>query len=35
MAMTIVTAGTMFLLWLGELMTEIGIGNGISIIITA
>ena len=35
MAMTIVTAGTMFLLWLGELMTEVGIGNGISIIITA
>lgn len=27
------TAGTMFALWLGELITERGIGNGISIII--
>lgn len=27
------TAGTMFLVWLGELITENGIGNGISIII--
>jgi len=27
------TAGTMFLVWLGELITEYGIGNGISIII--
>ncbi|MFY7953393.1 MAG: preprotein translocase subunit SecY, partial [Armatimonadaceae bacterium] len=27
------TAGTMFLLWLGELITEKGIGNGISLII--
>lgn len=27
------TAGTMFLIWLGELITENGIGNGISIII--
>ncbi len=35
MAMTIVTAWTMFLLWLWEIMTEMGIGNGISIIITA
>ncbi|NVP17750.1 preprotein translocase subunit SecY [Candidatus Gracilibacteria bacterium] len=35
MAMTIVTAGTVFLMWLGELMTEVGIGNGISVIITA
>ena len=35
MAMTIVTAGTIFLVWLGELMTEVGIGNGISVIITA
>ncbi len=34
-AMTIVTAWTIFLLWLWELMTENGIGNGISIIITA
>ena len=30
-----VTAGTMFLIWLGELITENGIGNGISIIIFA
>jgi preprotein translocase subunit SecY len=29
------TAGTMFLVWLGELITENGIGNGISIIIFA
>jgi len=35
MAMTIITAGTMFLMWLWEIMTENGIGNGISIIITA
>ncbi|MFQ5988178.1 MAG: preprotein translocase subunit SecY, partial [Dehalococcoidia bacterium] len=28
-----ITAGTMFLVWLGELITEYGIGNGISIII--
>ncbi|MDP2089971.1 MAG: preprotein translocase subunit SecY [Candidatus Gracilibacteria bacterium] len=34
-AMTIVTTGTLFLMWLGEVMTEKGIGNGISIIITA
>ena len=27
------TAGTMFLVWLGELITEYGIGNGVSIII--
>ena len=27
--------GTMFLMWLGEQMTERGIGNGISLIITA
>lgn len=35
MAMTIVTAGTIFLMWLWELMTEVWIGNGISVIITA
>lgn len=35
MAMTIVTTWTMFLMWLWEVMTEYGIGNGISIIITA
>ena len=29
------TAGTMFAIWLGELITEQGIGNGISIIIFA
>jgi len=29
------TAGTMFLVWLGELITERGIGNGISILIFA
>ena len=35
MAMTIVTAWTIFLMWLGEVMTEYGIWNGISVIITA
>lgn len=34
-AMTIVTAWTLFLMWLGEVMTENGIWNWISIIITA
>ncbi len=34
-AMTIITAWTIFLMWLGEVMTEKGIWNGISIIITA
>ncbi len=34
-AMTIVTAWTLFLMWLGEVMTENGIWNGISVIITA
>jgi preprotein translocase subunit SecY len=29
------TAGTVFLMWLGERITEKGIGNGISLIITA
>jgi preprotein translocase subunit SecY len=29
------TAGTIFLVWLGEIITEYGIGNGISIIIFA
>ncbi len=29
------TAGTMFMVWLGELITENGIGNGISILILA
>ncbi|HYC77444.1 MAG TPA: preprotein translocase subunit SecY, partial [Planctomycetota bacterium] len=29
-----ITAGTIFLMWIGELITEYGIGNGSSIIIT-
>lgn len=29
------TAGTVFLMWLGELMSEYGIGNGISVLIFA
>ena len=33
--MLIVTAGTIFIMWLGELITENGIGNGISLIIFA
>jgi preprotein translocase subunit SecY len=33
--MIIATAGTIFLMWLGELMTEKGIGNGVSLIIFA
>lgn len=32
---TVVTAGTLVLMWLGELITEKGIGNGISLIIFA
>jgi len=32
---TIMTAGTVLLMWIGELMTEHGIGNGISLIIFA
>jgi preprotein translocase subunit SecY len=32
---TTMTAGTMFLVWLGELISEKGIGNGISILIFA
>ena len=34
-AMMMITTGTMFLMWLWEIMTEKWIGNGISIIITA
>lgn len=30
-----IAAGTMFLLWLGELITEKGIGNGVSVLIFA
>lgn len=33
--MLTVTAGTVFLMWLGELITEKGLGNGISILIFA
>jgi len=35
MAMLTVTTGTMFLMWLGEQMTQRGIGNGISMLIFA
>ncbi len=34
-AVVALTAGTMFLMWLGEQMTERGIGNGVSLIIFA
>ena len=34
-AMIVISAWTMFLVWLWEIITEYGIGNGISIIITA
>ena len=34
-AMLFITAGTMVLLWLGDLITEMGIGNGASIVIFA
>lgn len=33
-AVTVMTAGTMLLMWLGEQITERGIGNGVSLIIT-
>src|SRR3989339_346862 len=33
--MIIATAGTVFLMWLGELITEKGLGNGVSMIIFA
>jgi preprotein translocase subunit SecY len=33
-ALVTITAGTMFLMWLGEIISENGIGNGISLIIT-
>lgn len=33
--MLVATAGTMFLMWLGELITEKGIGNGVSLLIFA
>lgn len=34
-AMVVITAGTMFLVWLGEIISEYGIGSGTSIIIMA
>ena len=34
-AITCLVTGTMFLMWLGEQMTERGIGNGVSLLITA
>ncbi|PID84374.1 preprotein translocase subunit SecY [Candidatus Gracilibacteria bacterium] len=34
-AMLVITAGTMILLWLGDLISESGVGNGTSIIIFA
>lgn len=34
-AILTITAGTVFLMWLGELITERGIGNGVSILIFA
>jgi len=33
--MLVITAGSMLLVWLGELVTEFGIGNGVSLIIFA
>ena len=33
--MVALTAGTLFVMWLGEQITEHGIGNGISLIIMA
>jgi preprotein translocase subunit SecY len=35
MTMFVLTAGTLFVVWLGERITEKGIGNGVSIIIMA
>lgn len=32
--LTVVTAGTILLMWLGEIITEKGVGNGVSMIIT-
>lgn len=34
-AIVVITAGTVFLMWLGELISEKGIGNGVSLIIFA
>jgi preprotein translocase subunit SecY len=35
MMLLAITGGTMFLMWLGELITEKGLGNGVSVIIFA
>ena len=35
MTMITLTSGTAFIMWLGEVITEKGIGNGISLIIFA
>lgn len=35
MAIVTVTAGTIFIMWLGELITEKGLGNGVSLLIFA
>jgi len=32
---TVIAAGSIFLMWLGEVMTEFGVGNGVSLIIFA
>jgi len=34
-SLSVIVAGSMLLMWLGELMTEFGIGNGVSMIIFA
>ncbi len=34
-AITVITAGTLLLMWLGELISEKGIGNGVSLLIFA
>src|SRR3989344_3886419 len=34
-SMAVATAGTMLLMWIGELITEKGIGNGVSLLILA
>ena len=35
LSVILMTTGTMFLMWLGEMITEYGVGNGISLIIMA
>ena len=34
-ALAVIVAGSLFLMWIGELMSEFGIGNGVSILIFA